>query len=98
MRILLTVAVMTAALAVPVSPAAALDDDVQKYRRAVAELSSRQVTPELIRLYEAAVKAMDDKGVGFGRNSNFAGLRPPELAWEECIQPPAPPARQRATQ
>jgi len=44
------------------------------------------VTPDVIRLYDAAVKEMDEAGYGYGRNSNFAGVKPPRSAWVECAE------------
>jgi hypothetical protein len=47
------------------------------------------VTPELIQLYEATVKAVDAAGYGAGRGSNFWGPRDPELAWLNCFESPS---------
>ena len=44
------------------------------------------VTPEVTRLYDAAVQEMDEAGYGYGRNSNFAGVKPPRAAWVECAE------------
>jgi len=44
------------------------------------------VTPEVTRLYDAAVQEMDEAGYGYGRNSNFAGVKPPRSAWVECAE------------
>jgi len=44
------------------------------------------VTPEVTRLYDAAVQEMDAAGYGYGRNSNFAGVKPPRAAWVECAE------------
>lgn len=44
------------------------------------------VTPEVTRLYDAAVEEMDAAAYGYGRNSNFAGVKPPRAAWVECAE------------
>ena len=44
------------------------------------------VTAEVTRLYDAAVQEMDEAGYGYGRDSNFAGVKPPRAAWVECAE------------
>ncbi len=44
------------------------------------------VTPEVTRQYEEAVRQMDEAAYGYGRNSNFAGVKPPRAAWVECAE------------
>jgi hypothetical protein len=46
----------------------------------------RRITSELVRRYEAAVKAMDAAGYGYGRNSNFAAVQHPRTAYVECAE------------
>jgi hypothetical protein len=38
------------------------------------------------RLYDAAVQEMDEAAYGYGRSSNFAGVKPPRAAWVECAE------------
>ncbi|HEY7653618.1 MAG TPA: hypothetical protein VIG07_12415 [Methylomirabilota bacterium] len=64
---------------------------VQAYQRALAQVCQRQVTPELVRLYQEALKEMDASGSGYGRDSNFHGLRDPYLAYNDCFQAPSIP-------
>jgi len=56
------------------------------YRRWKAHCDEAFVTPEVTRLYEAAVREMDEAGYGYGRSSNFAGVKPPRAAWVECAE------------
>jgi hypothetical protein len=51
----------------------------------------RQVTPELVRLYQEAVKAMEASRNGYGQGSNFYGVRDPYLAYNDCLQAPSRP-------
>ena len=44
------------------------------------------VTPDVTRLYDAAVREMEEAGYGYGRNSNFASVKPPRAAWVECAE------------
>jgi hypothetical protein len=46
----------------------------------------RRITPELLRRYEAAVKAMDEADYGYGRHSNFAAVQHPRTAYTECAE------------
>ncbi len=70
---------------------ASAGDAVAAYRRALAQVcQSRGVTPELVRQYEAALKELEASGEGFGRGSNFAGLRDPYRALKDCWQLPGP--------
>ena len=50
-----------------------------------------QVTPELVRLYQEAVKAMEASRNGYGQGSNFYGVRDPYLAYNDCLQAPSRP-------
>ena len=51
-----------------------------------ANCDQRRITPELVERYEAAVKAMDAAGYGYGRNSNFAAVQHPRTAYVECAE------------
>jgi hypothetical protein len=59
------------------------------YWSALEKVCETGVTPELIQLYEATVKAVDAAGYGAGRGSNFWGPRDPELAWLNCFESPS---------
>ncbi len=93
MKLLVLLSVALAAVAAGTSSASALEEEVQAYQRALSQVCQRSVTPELVRLYEIAVKGMDRARAGYGRDSNFWGLRAPELAYNDCFQAPAPPRR-----
>jgi hypothetical protein len=71
--------------------AAAAQGAVQAYQRALAEVCQRQVTPELLRLYQQALKEIDATGRGYGRDSNFHGLKDPQRAYSDCLQAPSMP-------
>ncbi len=79
-----------AALVVGAVSGASAGDAVDAYRRALAQVCQSRVTPELVRQYEAALKELEASGEGFGRGSNFAGLRDPYLALKDCWQLPGP--------
>lgn len=64
----------------------ALQAALQQYRRSLEKVCDTGVTPELVRLYEAAVKAADQAKYGRGRGSNFWGPKNPTHAWLDCIQ------------
>jgi hypothetical protein len=81
--------VSVAALAtVAAVSAASAGEAVDAYRRALTKVCQTQVTPELVRQYQAALKELEAAGEGFGRGSNFAGLRDPYLAYNDCWQLP----------
>jgi len=82
---------VAAALLAASAPAAEAEDAVQAYQRALAQVCRRQVTPELVRLYEAAVKAVEASRTGYGQASNFSGVRDPYLAYYSCVQAPGVP-------
>lgn len=75
-------------LVLAASTAAADEDAVAAYRRAIDRICYTGVTPELERLHAAAVKALDAAGYGGGRGSNFGGMRTPEQAYLDCVQAP----------
>ena len=61
--------------------------EVQRYWKALEPICETQViTPELVRLHQEAVKAVDAAQYGGGRGSNFWGLKTPEHAYLECFQ------------
>lgn len=59
---------------------------VAAYQRVLAQVCQTKVTPEVIRLYEDALKEMETTRYGHGRDSNFFGLRAPERAYNDCFQ------------
>lgn len=69
-------------------PAPAFEVELQRYQQALVHVCRTGVTPELIRLYEEVVKAIDAARYGGGRASNFWGPRPPDLAYQDCFQSP----------
>ena len=50
-----------------------------------------QRPPELVQLYQEAVKAMETSRNGYGQGSNFYGVRDPYLAYNDCLQAPSRP-------
>jgi len=56
------------------------------YQRALERVCQTKVTPELIRLYQDALKEIETTRYGHGRDSNFFGLRAPERAYNDCFQ------------
>ena len=82
---------LAAGLVASVLSAADAQSAVQAYQRALAQVCQRQVTPELVRLYQEALKEMEASGKGYGRDSNFHGLRDPYLAYNDCWQMPSLP-------
>jgi hypothetical protein len=80
--------VATALLFTAHPSAAGVQEAVQAYQRAVALVCEKNVTPEMVRLYQAALKEMETARYGQGRDSNFFGLRTPERAHSDCLQTP----------
>ena len=85
------VLLLVATLVVSAGSGASAQSAVQAYQRALTQVCQRQVTPELIRLYERARKEVEASGAGYGRDSNFSGLRDPHLAYNDCLQAPSLP-------
>jgi hypothetical protein len=65
-----------------------IDAALQQYEQARAHICQTGVAPEHIRLYDELVKATEAARYGGGRESNFWGPRPPELAYQDCFQSP----------
>ena len=84
----LRVVSVAALVAVTAVSAASAGEAVDAYRRALTKVCQTQVTPELVRQYQAALKELEAASEGFGRGSNFAGLRDPYLAYNDCWQLP----------
>ena len=81
--------VMVAALLGAVLPSAAVAQEaVLAYQRAIAQVCQKKVTPEMIRLYQQALREMETTHYGQGQESNFFGLRSPERAYNDCVQAP----------
>lgn len=87
------IAVVLAVAAMIAGPGAAMAAETarQAYLRELVHVCKRQVTPELLRLYQEAVKELDASGDGNGRNSNFSGIRDPHMAFSDCVQSPGMP-------
>jgi hypothetical protein len=82
---------LAVALLAVTSPDASAQDAVAAYQRALTEVCRRNVTPELVQLYQEAVKAMETSRNGYGQGSNFYGVRDPYLAYNDCLQAPSRP-------
>jgi len=91
MRRLIRMASLAVALLAVTSPDASAQDAVAAYQRALTEVCRRNVTPELVQLYQEAVKAMETSRNGYGQGSNFYGVRDPYLAYNDCLQAPSRP-------
>jgi len=89
-------ATMMPALVVAVLPSAAGAQEagvahqraIASYQRAVAQVCEKNVTVEMTRLYQEALKEMQATRYGQGHDSNFFGLRSPERAYNDCVQSP----------
>ena len=81
---------VAAALLMALSPAAApaFEAELEAYRQALSRICKTGVTPEVVRLYQAAVTALEAPRSQSGPQPppNYAGLRPPELAYSDCVQ------------
>ncbi len=84
---------VTAVLLAVLPSAAVAQEAVLAYQRAIAAVCQKKVTPEMIRLYQEALKEMETTRYGQGRDSNFFGLRTPERAYNDCVQAPGPMPR-----
>ncbi len=84
---------VTAVLLAVLPSAAVAQEAVLAYQRAIAQVCQKKVTPEMIRLYQEALKEMETTRYGQGRDSNFFGLRTPERAYNDCVQAPGPMPR-----
>ena len=62
--------------------------ELERYQQGLTQICHTGVTPELIRLHKEVVKAVDAATYGGGRQSNFWGPRPPDLAYQDCFQSP----------
>lgn len=80
--------VMVALLGVVLPSAAVAQEAVLAYQRAIAQVCQKKVTPEMIRLYQEALKELQTTRYGQGQDSNFFGLRSPERAYSDCVQAP----------
>ena len=70
------------------APAAAFQEEVARYHRAVADVCSTGVTPAMRAAYEEARLAVERARYGSGRENNFWGLKTPESFWLDCFQAP----------
>ena len=84
--VMVAAAVLVAGAAPPAM--AQLQARMAAYQRALAQVCRTKVTPEMIRLYQDALKEMETTRYGQGRDSNFFGLRAPERAYNACLQGP----------
>lgn len=67
-------------------PGAAQERELRAYRQALDRICITGVTPEIGRLYEAAVVAVDAAKRAARLPSNFGSPRPPDLAYSDCYQ------------
>lgn len=68
----------------PAASPMAFEAELSAYRWALESVCQRSVPEDLVRRYEALVRAMDAGSYGYGRDGNFAGVRPPRLAYADC--------------
>jgi hypothetical protein len=80
LRVLTCVAVLAVT-----SPATAYEEQLRAYTEALDRVCVAGVTPELRRLYEELVNALDAAGQGRGGASDFGGPRTPEHAYLDCV-------------
>jgi hypothetical protein len=84
--------VVAAVAALAANGAASVDPpELGRYWEVLKRICLTGITPEVVRLHDEAVRAMNAAGQGGGRNSNFAGVRPPERAYGDCFQSPGLP-------
>lgn len=62
---------------------------LQRYYRAIEDICRTGVTSDIVTLYEDARDAVEAAGYGGGRNNNFWGVKPPDQAYNECVQSPS---------
>ncbi len=67
-------------------PASQFERELARYRQALTYVCQTGVTPQLVQLYREAVRAMDASNYGGARDSNFAGVRPPDFAYSDCYK------------
>ena len=75
----------------PVSPGQAQDFksvEIQRYYQAVEPICQTGITPEIVKRYEEATRALETAKYGGGRDSNFFGLTSPESFYNRCFQSP----------
>ena len=80
--------VMAVLLGAAPPSAAAAQEAVLAYQRAIAQVCQKKVTAEMPRLYQQALREMETTHYGQGQDSNFFGLRSPERAYNDCVQAP----------
>ncbi len=62
--------------------------ELQRYYKAIEDICRTGVTPDIVKLYEDARRAVDAAGYGSGRDNNFWGVKTPEQAHNACFQAP----------
>jgi len=62
--------------------------ELQRYYQAVDQICQTGITPELVKRYEAAVRAVEQARYGGGRDGNFFGVSSPESLYNRCFQSP----------
>ena len=67
-------------------PGAAQELELRAYRQALDRICITGVTPEIVRLYEAAVAAADTAKRVSRLPANLGSPRPPDLAYADCYQ------------
>ena len=75
-------------LLVTARPVAAFQAEVARYYESVAGVCQTGVTPVMRVAYEQAREAVERARYGYGRESNFWGLKTPEGFWLDCFQAP----------
>jgi hypothetical protein len=71
---------------VAAGPALGQTATVVEYQRLIAQVCQKKITPEMVRLYEAAEKELDAARARGEQQSNFFGLRDPQRAYDDCMQ------------
>lgn len=68
------------------TPVAAFQKELERYQQAInPKICVTGITPEIVRLYEDAVDALEKARYGAGSESNFFRAMLPEIAWANCI-------------
>jgi hypothetical protein len=69
------------------TPVAAFQKELERYQHAInPKICVTGISPEVLRLYEDAVDALQKARQGLGHEANFFRPMPPEIAFSHCYQ------------
>jgi hypothetical protein len=71
------------------TPVAAFQKEMERYQHAInPKICVTGISPEVVRLYDDAVDALQKARQGLGHEANFFGPMSPEAAFANCFQSP----------